>query len=626
MTQWSPEHGSLDFATVRHLYHSRHISPQELIPLLFRRIHASPDPNVFITLLDEAEVRARFKRIQDAARDKSSARFPLFGIPFVVKDNIDVAGIPTTAACRDFLFTPQKSAHVVERLEAAGAILLGKTNLDQFATGLTGAASSYGPTRNPFNPDFISGGSSSGSAVAVARGFASFALGTDTAGSGRVPAAFNNLVGFKPSRGLISTCGVLPACRTLDCVALFANNINDAEELLQLTKGFDINDPFSRLEARDLDLSILKRPVGHFRFGVPLPDQLEFYGDAAAQKLYVAAVGRLESIGGRRVELDIAPFLNAGRLLYEGPWVAERLAAVQSFHAKHPESFHPAIYTIMARAHAHPSVSVFEALYRLQELKRQAESQWALMDILVLPTAGTIFRLDEAVADPAKVSAKLGLYTNFVNLLDLCAAALPAGFRPDGLPFGITLMAPAFEDGNILAIAERFSSNRYGGLLGATVQEKLPSRLSENALPAPSSAPPRTAVCVVGAHLAGQPLNYQLLELDGTLVRRCKTAPAYRLYALPGTTPPKPGLVHAGPGNAGAAIDVEVWSIPTSAVGAFLARVPPPLCIGTIALDNGEGVKGFLCESHAVARATDISEFGGWVSYLQHAAVPVSAS
>ncbi len=512
MSQWSPEHGSLDFTTIRQLYRSRRYSPHDLIAFVFARIRATAHPNVFITLQDEAAVQTKLKAVQQLARDQGSAALPLLGIPFVVKDNIDVAGVPTTAACRGFAYTPEKSAAVVERLEAAGAVFIGKTNLDQFATGLTGVVSSYGATRNVFDSKYISGGSSSGSAVAVASGLVAFGVGTDTAGSGRVPAAFNNLVGLKPTRGLISNRGVVPACRSLDCVAIFTNNIDDAAEILNVTKGFDSADPFSRREANGLDLSVLKLPVSRFRFGVPCAEQLQFYGDVAAENLYRRGLERMESIGGKCVEVDASSFLEVGKLLYEGPWVTERLAAIEQFHAQHAEAIDPLVYKIMARANQYSSVAVFKALYRLQELRRESESQWAQMDIFALPTTGTIFKLEDAQADPGGVSAKLGLYTNFVNLLDLSAIALPLGFRPDGLPLGMSLIAPAFNEPNVIAIAQRFARNRYGGLLAATIEAELPSHAAEESDATGFAEHARTQICVVGGAPCGSAAE---LSIDG---------------------------------------------------------------------------------------------------------------
>lgn len=609
---WSPDDGPLNFATLRNLYRARKLTPTELVTALFRRIRASIHPHLFILLFDEAEVLARAAELE-ALSPAAAAKLPLFGLPFAVKDNIDVAGKPTTAACPDFAYTPEKSAPVVDKLLAAGALLLGKTNLDQFASGLTGVLSPFGEPQNPFNPDYVSGGSSSGSAVAVSGNLVAFSLGTDTAGSGRVPAAFNNLVGTKPTRGLVSTQGVLPACASLDCVAFFTHNPADAADLLAVAKGFVPADPWSRPEAAAFDLDVVRFPVGTFRFGVPRASQLDFYGDAPNAALYQKAIARLESLGGTRVEIDAQPFLDSGKLLYEGAWLAERLTPIESFRKEHPNALHPVTSSVLSRADTLSALDAFKGFHRLAHLARAAESQWALMDLLLLPTAPILPTRDATRADPRAMSARLGLYTNFVNLLDLCALALPAGFRPDGLPFGITLLAPAFHDANLFAIASRFATSPIAGLPGAHLHQQTPHD------PDPLPLQPtdnRTLLAVVGAHLSGMPLNHQLTELDGLLVRRCRTAPLYRLYALANTTPPKPGLSRAPAGYAGHPIDVEVWSLPNAAIASFLAKVPPPMCIGTLTLDNNDQVKGFLCEPHALQNATDITPFGGWRNYL----------
>jgi len=614
---WSASHGPLDFTTLRHLFHARQLTPTELVATLFRRIRACTSPNIWISLVDESQALARALELESLARAHGADSLPLFGIPFAVKDNIDVAGMNTTAACRDFAYPAGHSSPVVEKLLRAGAILLGKTNLDQFATGLTGLLSSFGPTRNPFNPEYISGGSSSGSGVAVAAGLVSFALGTDTAGSGRVPAAFNHLVGLKPTRGLCSTRGLFPACRSLDCISFLSLNVDDAAELLALSYGFDSADPYSRREAADFSPSLLRSPLSRFRYGVPKPDQLDFLGDASAQKLYASALKRLDELPGttaQRIEVDIAPFLETGRLLYHGPWIAERLASMERFIAEHPDALHPVTRSILDRGQSLRATDVFRGYQQLAALRRQTESLWAQMDVLVLPTAPRPFTLAEASADPGATSALLGLYTNFANLLDLCALALPAGFTSAGLPWGISLLAPAFFEANLLAIGQQFFPDPCAGLSGAPhYDQHRPPRTSPLLPTLPQE--PQTSIAVVGAHLSGQPLNHQLTELGARLLKRTRTAPQYRLYALANTTPEKPGLVRVT-GEPAAAIELEVWSLPEKNAGAFLAKVPPPLCIGSILLDNGDTVKGFLCEPCALKNATDISHHAGWLHYL----------
>jgi allophanate hydrolase len=423
---------TLDLATLRTAYRAGAFTPGQLIGALYRRIRKDGDPAVWIHLIPEEQAIAQAEAV--------NVSLPLAGIPFAVKDNIDVAGVPTTAGCLAFEYVPGETAPVVQRLLDAGAILLGKTNLDQFATGLVGVRSPYGVPGCVFDAAYIPGGSSSGSAVAVASSLVTFALGTDTAGSGRVPAAFNNLVGHKPTRGLLSTRGVVPACRTLDCVSIFALTSHDAHEVLTVAQSFDEGDPFSRqAEVRSL-------PGSGFRFGVPAPEQLEFFGDTAAARLFERAVEQLSGCGGTKVEIDFTPFREAAALLYSGPWVAERLAAIEALMKSNAGAIHPTVRTIIGGGERHTAVDAFRAEYRLRELQRAAEAEWKRMDVLLLPTTGTTYTRAEVEADPVRLNTNLGYYTNFVNLLDLCAVAVPAGFRPNGLPFGVTLMAPAFRD------------------------------------------------------------------------------------------------------------------------------------------------------------------------------------
>lgn len=462
---WSLERGSLEIPTLRKLYAGNALKPADVVRAVYRRLDRLD--HVWITRVPLAQALERAAELERGARG-----LPLYGLPFAVKDNIDAAGFPTTAACKEFARTPARSATVVDRLLRAGAILIGKTNLDQFATGLVGVRSPYGPVPNAFNPRYISGGSSSGSAAAVAAGMVSFALGTDTAGSGRVPAAFNNLVGLKPTRGVLSCAGVLPACRTLDCVSLLTLTVADARAVLRVVKGFDGADPFSRAEADRLDVAPA-RPAT-FRFGVPRPADLQFFGDREAPDVFARALRVLEGMGGRRVEIDFTPFREAAKLLYEGPWVAERLAAVQDFYAARPEAFLPVTRKIIGGAARFTAVDAFNGLYRLQALKTQAAAEWARMDVLAVPTTGTIYTIEQVDADPVRLNTNLGYYTNFVNLLDLCALALPAGFRKDGLSFGVTLAAPGLADGLLCALGEEYHA-RLGGRLGAT-GHTLPAR------------------------------------------------------------------------------------------------------------------------------------------------------
>jgi allophanate hydrolase len=591
---------SLDLTTLLDGYRRGTASPVAVIGSVYERLRRHGGNPIWITTVPEAEARARAESLQEM--QEGPQRLALYGVPFAVKDNIDVAGLPTTAACPEYAYVPTRHASCVQRLVDAGAILIGKTNLDQFATGLAGTRSPYGAVRNAFNPAYIAGGSSSGSAVAVALGMASFALGTDTAGSGRVPAAFNNIVGLKPTPGMLSTAGVVPACRSLDCVAVFALTATDARAVFDVLNAFDPADEY----ARDHRVLTAKR-VERFRFGVPGRASLEFFGDAAQEKLFGEAVERLVRMGGTPVEVDLAPFLAAAALLYDGPWIAERYAALRAFFEARPEALHPVTREVIAAATRYSAADAFEAQYRLAALKRATASVWHRIDTLALPTAGSLYTIAALEADPLHLNANLGRYTNFVNLLDLAAIALPSDFRPDGLPFGITLVAPALTDAWLCEMGERYQ--RATGLrLGAC----------DTTLPGAPHARDRPPMCdtvriaVAGAHLSGGPLNRQLTERGATLARACRTAPAYRLYALSGTGPPKPGLVRSG----AAAIEVEVWEMPVEQFGSFVAAIPAPLGIGTIELEDGEEVKGFLCEGYAIRDARDISSYGGWRKFL----------
>jgi allophanate hydrolase len=591
-----PEPGSIPgIAPLLAAYAAGSRTPAAVLRELYATLARRGNDHVWIHVLPLEDALRQLEAVE--ARRRAGLALPLFGVPFAIKDNIDVAGHPTTAGCPAFAYKPEATATVVRRLQEAGGILVGKTNLDQFATGLTGTRSPYGALSSIFDPDYIAGGSSSGSAVAVAARLVAFALGTDTAGSGRVPAAFNGIVGLKPTRGLLSTAGVMPACRSLDCVSVLTHTVEDAARVLDVARGPDAADPYSR-EAGAPPAAL----GATFRFGVPAATQLEFFGDEAAARLYERALERLEGLGGRRVTIDWAPFRAAADLLYSGPWVAERLAALGPFFDAHPEDIHPVVRAIVGRASTMTAVDVFAGMYRLEDLRRQAGAQWAGMDVLVLPTTGTMYRHAAVEGDPVRLNTNLGYYTNFVNLLDCCALAVAAGLRPSGLPFGISLIAPAFHDDRLVAL----------GTMWQHVEE---TRASGPVGPARPPGERRVSLAVVGAHLTGQPLNRELTDRGARLVRAARTEPVYRLYALAGTWPGKPGLVRVD-GRAGASIEVEVWELGEAAFGSFVAAVPPPLAIGTLLLEDGTAVKGFLCEAHAAAGADDISRYGGWRAYL----------
>lgn len=582
-------------------YRRRSFRPADVAAELLARHRDDPGWNAWIVPPDPERLLARARELE--AIDPASA--PLYGIPFAIKDNIDLAGVPTTAGCPAYAYRPARSAPVVERLLAAGAMPVGKASLDQFATGLTGARSPLGPCRNPFDPAYVSGGSSSGSAVAVAAGLASFALGTDTAGSGRVPAAFTNLVGLKPTRGRLSARGVVPACRSLDCVSILALTAGDAARVLEIADGFDEADP----GARPPGPSPLAGDLPRFRFGVPRSDQLEFHGDGEYARLFAAAVARLAAAGGEAVEVDLAPLLEAGRLLYDGAWVAERFAGVGEFVAAHPEACLPVTHAIISGGARATGADVFRTQHRLAELRRAAEGTWRAIDVLLTPTAPTIPRIAEVERDPVGPNARLGRYTHFVNLLDLAAVAVPAGFRSDGLPFGVTLSAPAWSEEGLLVLAHRLQA-AADLPLGAT-------RRPFAGAPPPAPRSGRLELAVCGAHMEGLPLSHELTARGGRLEVRTRTVPRYKLYAIAGGPPARPGLVRVDEG--GAAIEVEVWSLPLEQVGGFLRGIPHPLAVGRLELEGG-WVSGFVCESAGLGGARDITDRGGWRAFLAEAA------
>lgn len=558
----------------------------------------------------------------DALAGQDPTTLPLFGIPFGVKDNIDVAGLPTTAACPAFAYTPEQSATTVQRLMKAGAIVVGKTNLDQFATGLVGARSPYGIPTSTFSDEHVSGGSSSGSAVVVARGEVPFALGTDTAGSGRVPAGFNNLVGVKPTPGLVPTGGVVPACKSLDCVSIFALTASDAARVLSVMEGPQAGEPVFN----QVSLQAPRLPA-RLRIGVPIAP--EFFGDteyAGAFERAQAQWAGLRDIDGQpwQVELvpvDFAPFMAVAQLLYEGPWVAERYAAISGFIESHADDINPVVRGIIEGARQHDAVSAFKGQYRLRELAQATLPTWQHIDVLMVPTAPTLPTLASVQADPVGRNSQLGTYTNFVNLLGLAALALPSGFTAQGLPFGITLIAPGGSDAALLDLGAQWqqalardTTSPLGHALRNPTDADLSWPCGVQALAAPTMM-----LSVVGAHLSGMPLHKQLTERQARLVSSTRTSPNYRLFALPGTVPPKPGLVRVSADASsaeGQAIAVEVYALPQASIGSFLAMIPPPLGLGSVELEDGSWVKGFICEPCGLAGADDITAYGGWRAYM----------
>lgn len=590
---------SLSMGVLQQAYRDGALTPIDVVEQVLAAI--GEDPNkAWIHRIDAGALRARAQ----ALMARGPQGLPLWGIPFAIKDNIDLAGSPTTAGCPDYAYTPEASATVVQCLLDAGAIAVGKTNLDQFATGLNGTRSPYGTCHNAFNPDFVSGGSSAGSAVSVALGHVSFSLGTDTAGSGRVPAGFNNLVGLKPSLGLLSTHGVVPACRSLDAVSIFALTADDAQQVFAVAHGYDAQDAFSRAaQPHGFDFG----RAAQWRVGIPRPDQLQFFGDAAYAQCYAEAVAHASALGAELVEIDFAPFAETARLLYEGPWVAERYQAIREFIDAHPESVFPVTREITLGGAKPLAADAFAAQYRLRALAQRCTKVWSDIDCMLLPTSPTIHSIATMLAQPIARNSDFGYYTNFVNLLDYCAIAVPAGFRPDGLPCGVTFVAQAHQDQPLLHLAQRWQRALTGkaARLGATEQASVHYETT-SAVP---SGQVRVAVC--GAHLQGQPLNPQLTNRGARLVQRTTTAPEYRIYAL--SDGRRPGLIRVADG--GASIEVEVWELPVSQFGSFVDSIPAPLGIGRTVLADGSLVAGFICEADGLRGATDITEFGGWRAY-----------
>ncbi|MBA2962876.1 MULTISPECIES: allophanate hydrolase [Ramlibacter] len=539
-------------------------------------------------------------------------RGPLAGLQFAAKDNIDVGGVPTTAGCPAFEYTPGEHASVVQRLLDAGASVLGKTNLDQFACGLNGTRSPYGPVPNAFDPRFISGGSSSGSAHVVATGQADFALGTDTAGSGRVPAGLNNIVGLKPSRGLVSARGVVPAAQSIDCVSIFAGSVGLAARVLAAAAGPDPLDPYSRR------LALAGRPYpASFRFGVP--DALPFFGDRLARAAFEQAIVRLRQLGGTPVPVDHAPLAKAAELLYDSALVAERYAAIRGFFDGREDAVLEPVRSIVAGGCGYSAADYCEAQTRLRILGQAADRMWDRIDVLVVPTTPTHYTIAQLQADPIALNRNLGAYTNFVNLLDYAALAVPSSIRPDGLPFGITFVGRCGSDWQLADLGQRY--HHATGLTQGATGRPLPGAAAIAGL-APAAS---VQLAVVGAHLSGMPLNGQLTERGARLLRVAETAPDYRLYALPDTTPAKPGLVRVAAGG-GAPIALELWEMPLEHYGSFVAAIPAPLGIGTLRLADGSAVQGFVCEAAALAGAQDITHHGGWRAYMAAlAATPASA-
>ncbi len=616
---WDDAVGSLEIASLRGRYARGDLRPVDVVAVAYARIEAYADPALFISLtpVGEAMAAAEALGVFDPER-------PLWGIPCALKDNIDAAGLPTTLGCPEVAFSPGADAPAVAALRASGAIILGKTNLDQFATGLNGTRSPYGTPRSPFDPGLIPGGSSSGSAVAVSAGIVSFALGTDTAGSGRVPAALGSIVGLKPSRGLVSSRGVYPACASLDCVSVFALTVTDAAVVLSCIGGLDRDDPYSRPLAA-VTVPVRARSLRGRTLAVPAGVDDEFFGDAGFGAAWLEVLRVLASEGVCVVEVDLGGFFAAGAMLYGGAWLAERYGALRPLLDAAPTSADRTVAAVVSRGAEVTAADVFASLRTLEGLKRDAHALLGAVDALLVPTIGGVFTVEQMREEPVARNQRLGRFTTFTNLLDLAAVSIPAGFA-GAVPFGITIQAAAGGDVGLMGLAasiERvmrvpLGAPRWGRALEASVPMRgapRPILASERATASMTAADASFEVAVVGAHLRGQPLHPQLIDLGARYVREARTSADYRLYVLPATVPAKPGLVRRAAGT-GAAIEVEVYALGAEALGVFLAGIPSPLGLGRIGLDDGSECLGFVCEDVATVGATDITELGGWRAFV----------
>ena len=562
-----------------------------------------PHDKAWISIATVAQIEQQIQALNLLTKDTENLhkQFPLYGIPFAVKDNIDVSGFATTAACKALTTIAEQDAETVRLLKQAGAIVIGKTNLDQFATGLVGTRSPFGAVPNSFKPEYISGGSSSGSASVVARGFVPFALGTDTAGSGRVPAAFNNIVGLKPTKGRFSNRGLLPACKSLDCISIFALTVADADLVANVLEAYDPLDSYSRKHPKNVP--------AHFssKLKFAIPEKLNFFGDQLAEKAFQQTVQLLQSLNAEISQIDFSDFEQLAVQLYQGSWVAERTAAVEYLLQTNPDAFDPTVLEIIKNGEKYSAVDAYNAEYLKQDLARKIQQRLADFDALIVPTAPTIYSIEQLEQNPIEYNAHLGTYTNFTNLADLSALALPAGFRADHLPFGITLIAPAWHDAALVHFGKAWQN--YLALKLGALDKSLP--LSS----VTSVSPHHIRVAVVGAHLTGMPLNFQLTTRNAVHIETTTTSKNYALYALNGTVPPKPGLARQQDGQS---IIVELWDVPTARFGEFVAEIPTPLGMGNVELEDGRWVKGFICEPYGIDDAENISHFGGWRAYIQH--------
>lgn len=583
-----------------HDAYAKGTTPAEIIDQVFDRIEAVADPHIFLCLFDRSDVVAAANALGPFNPD-----LPLWGVPFAIKDNIDAAGKPTTAACPAFAYEAAEDAFVVKQLLEAGALLIGKTNLDQFATGLVGVRTPYGAPKNAIDPEIVPGGSSGGSGVAVGHGIVTFALGTDTAGSGRVPAALNNIVGLKPSLGSLSATGLVPACRTLDTISIFALTVDDAYTAFQAAAVYDPADSF----ARAFDLSALSQPSTSQVIGIPTLASIKFFGDTIQQQAFDSTVESLKSQGFKIREIDFEPFYAVAEMLYYGAWVAERYTVIEDLLKTDPEAVYPVTRKIITAAENLSAADAFRGIYRLKDLIRKTDPMLKGLDLLCVPTIPTFYSVADLEADPITPNNNFGTYTNFVNLMDMCGIAVPTPPRSDGRPGSVTFLAAAGQDAQVASVATLIEAEGHRAL-GATGWP-----FSAADLPAAPLENGTIEIAVCGAHMSGLPLNHQLTERGATFAYAAKTAPDYGFYALTGDVK-RPGLVRVASG-AGTEVAVEVWQMPIENFGTFMTMIPAPLGIGSVRLSDGTTVKGFLCESIETGPAKDISALGDWRAYLE---------
>lgn len=606
--KWSDTTGSLDLSTLSSAYAAGTLTPIRVVNAIYDRIAARGEDHVWTYLVSREAALAAAEALEAEGYDGR----PLWGIPFSVKDCNDIVGLPTTNALKEGAYIATSSGQALDRIFDAGAILIGKTNMDQFGIGLVGMRTPYGACSSVFDDRFISGGSSSGSGVSVAAGLSSFSIANDAAGSGRVPAGFNNIVGIKPTPGLVSNaCVSGGGCvKTIETLAIFSLTVEDGMSVLRLIAGYDPSYPFSRPEADAVPLIPAPAPP-RFRFGVPAGEALRFFGDIEAERLFGEAMARLTAMGGEKVEVDFAPFEETQRILYEGPWISERALSLDSVLEKHGEAIHPVTRQILSKSANFTAGDTFAAIHRIAELKRDTRALWDDIAVLLVPTTPTIYTKEEIAANPIQLNSNLGIYTNFVNLMGLCGIAVPNGFRKDGLPLGVTFLAPSFNEARAAGIAAAF--HKATGLKLGKFDNPYP-------VPADASLPDGyREIAVVGAHFSGMPLNHELTQRSGLFRRAARTSGDYRLFVLNGTAPPKPGLVRDI--SSGAPIDVEVWALPVADFGDFIDRIPAPLGVGKLSLEDGSLVTGFLCEAVAVKEQPDITAYGGWRRYVESMAV-----